>query len=104
MKYLRYKVEMGDTDTDAAILAVLRAPKQGGLTSAELVGRARVERDLARSMEAIRRGGSALLSFEDDRAATLQKAFSEHRWGAYALPFAELIEAVEAMPSELPKE
>lgn len=104
MKYLRYKVEMGDTDTEAVILAVLRAPRQGGLASAELVARARVERDLARSMEAIRGGGPHVIAFEDERASALQKAVAAHVWGAYALPFAEFIEAVESMPSEPPKE
>lgn len=106
MKYLRFKAAEftekgeGNRDTSDLILHVLRAPKPGGMTSADVVARAKVERDLNESLAKIKEGGAYVLAFEDDRAAALQKAVAGHSWPGYAMPFADFIEAVETMPSK----
>lgn len=122
MRYLRYQVEIAqpysdgeqaaaraqgiilpnrDVHTDTLILTILRAPRQGGISTADVVARAKIERDLNRSMDRIEACETTMIAFEDERAEALRRIVQSHSWGGYALSVAEFIEAVESMPSEV---
>lgn len=84
--------------TGAMIAKVLACVPQGGLSTQELLARAKVERTTAAALDA----GANAIPYQDEDAATLQRVVQAMRWADYHPGYAAFAEAVMDMPADPP--
>lgn len=84
--------------TGAMVAKVLACVPQGGLSTQELLARAKVERATASALDA----KATSIPLSDEEAATLQRVVQAMRWADYHPGYAAFAEAVMDMPSEAP--